>query len=85
MAAPSPMRTIIKLVILSLVVGMVLSFFGITPLGFWQGAGEFAEWLWNWAVGFFEWALIFIIIGAAVVVPIYIVKYLLKGRRKTRD
>ncbi len=72
---------IIKLVILSLVVGLLLATFGISPTDFWRGALELGQRLWEMLLGFLDWALIYIIIGGAVVVPIYGVRWLLKSRR----
>lgn len=73
---------IIKLVILSLVVGLLLATFGITPADFWRGALNFGQWLWDSLLGFLDWALIYIIIGGAVVVPIYVIRRLLKSRSR---
>lgn len=76
---------IIKLVILSLVVGLLLATVGITPADFWRGALDFGQWLWEAFLGFLDWALIYIIIGGAVVVPIYAVRRLLKSRPRKTD
>lgn len=71
---------IIKLVILSLLVGLLLATFGITPVDFWRGVLDFGQWLWEFVLGFMDQALIYIILGGAVVVPIYAVRWLLKSR-----
>ncbi len=74
-------RTIIKLAIISFVVGIILSALGVTPFEVWQSIRDFFIKLYNlgfdaiWSIGrYFFW-------GAAVVVPIFIVIRLLKMGR----
>ena len=74
--------TVIKLVFLSLVVGLVLSYFGMTPANFWNSMGELAVSAWESGITFFDWAWKYIIIGGAVVVPIYVVRGLSRYLRK---
>lgn len=74
--------TIIKLVFLSLVVGLVLSYFGVTPANFWNSMGDLAINAWESGTAFFDWALLYIIIGGAVVVPVYVARSLLRILRK---
>jgi len=71
-------RTIVKLAIISFVVGIILSALGITPWEVWQSIRDFFVKLYNlgfdaiWSIGrYFVW-------GAAVVVPIFIIMRLLK-------
>ena len=74
-------RTIIKLAVISILVGMVMSVFGWTPAGIVQGFVEFFARLWEHvfaALGRFgDW----LILGASVVVPVFIVMRLLNYRR----
>ena len=74
-------RTIIRLAIISLVVGVILSALGITPWEVWDSIREFFVKLYNlgfdaiWNIArYFLW-------GAMVVVPIFIVLRLLKMGR----
>ncbi len=80
-----PIKTIIKLVLLSLVVGMVIVFFDITPLGFWEGAVSITEQAFEKAKAFISWAMIYIITGAFVVVPLYIISRIIKKPKKQND
>lgn len=77
--------TIIKLVFLSLAVGLVLSFFGVTPANFWNSMAGLATSAWEGGAVFFDWALKYIIIGGAVVVPIYLLRGLSNYLRKKPD
>lgn len=75
-------KTVIKLVIASLIVGFILVKIGVSPKEFWTGVADAAAWAWENAVSFFKEALIYIVVGAFVVVPIWLVRRLLQRRRK---
>ncbi|MEE8371749.1 MAG: hypothetical protein V3R73_06325 [Sphingomonadales bacterium] len=77
-------RTLIKLAILSFFVGGVMVLFGITPLGFWNGFVGFLKWLWEFLTGLLDWGLIYIVTGAAVVVPFYLYRRFRKAQRRRR-
>ncbi|MEO1749226.1 MAG: DUF6460 domain-containing protein [Pseudomonadota bacterium] len=74
-------RTIIKLVVISILVGMVMSVFGWTPAGIVQGFVDFFANLWAQgfaALGRFgDW----LILGASVVIPVFIIMRLMNYRR----
>jgi len=73
-------RTIIKLVVVSLLVGAVMNVFGLAPLDIWWGLRDFAVNLWQsgWAAlgRFGDW----LILGASVVIPVFILARLLSWR-----
>lgn len=75
-------KTIIKLVLASLVVGFVMVSLGVTPGNVWSSFVDAAVWIGENIADFFEWALIYIIVGGAVVVPIYVVRQLVNKARK---
>ena len=79
------LRTIIKLVILSGFVGLLMVIFGISPTGFWAGVGRFFRWLWELLTSLFDWGLIYIVTGAAIVVPIYLLRRFLKARKRPSE
>ncbi|MEO0542934.1 MAG: DUF6460 domain-containing protein [Pseudomonadota bacterium] len=74
-------RTLIKLAVICILVGMVMSVFGWTPAGIVQGFVEFFARLWEQgfaALGRFgDW----LILGASVVIPVFVVMRLLNYRR----
>ena len=76
------LRTIIKLVVLSALVGLLMVIFGISPSGFWEGVARFFRWLWDILTSLLDWGLIYIVTGAAIVVPIYLLRRLLKSRKR---
>lgn len=78
-------RTIIQLAIASIFVGAIFSFFGLGPQDFWRGLFDGVRGVLS-AIGesFGEVVLnlvTYLVIGAAVVVPIWLVARILSGRR----
>ncbi|HTI87252.1 MAG TPA: DUF6460 domain-containing protein [Alphaproteobacteria bacterium] len=71
-------RTIFKLLLLSLVVGIVMRFLGVTPRSLIANFGETIESLFNSAMSFASWAVDYVLVGAVIVVPIWLVTVLLK-------
>ena len=73
-------RTIVKLVVVSLIVGAVMSVFGLAPLDVWFGLRDFVVSVWNsgWAAlgRFGDW----LILGASIVIPVFILARLLSYR-----
>ena len=79
-------KTIVRLIFASLAVGFVLHYMDITPKDFWIGALDGVRWAWDNAMDFFSWGLIYIVTGAAIVVPIYAVNRIMKARKiKSRN
>lgn len=86
---PSPRRTVVKLTIASLIVGLVLAFLGVSPAEFWRGAWRFLSGIVSLigdTAG--EVALnlgTYVLFGAAIVVPVWIALRLLNGDRRERS
>lgn len=76
--------TIVKIAIASLLVGFALSFFGITPQSVLEGLGETVQDLFEVALSFLRWAMKYILIGAVVVIPIWLVFFLWRVARGRR-
>jgi hypothetical protein len=74
-------RTIVKLVVVSILVGMVMNVFGLYPLDIFYAFRDFLVNLWEkgWAAlgRFGDW----LILGGMVVVPVFIILRLLNYRR----
>ncbi len=77
--------TIIKLVIASVIVGAVFSFFGIGVREFWSGIFEnVRELIGTLGESFGEIALTlltYLVIGAGIVIPIWLIARLLSSRK----
>ena len=73
--------TIAKIAIASRVVGLILSFLDISPRRALEGLGGAAQSAMEMVANFFAWALEYIIVGAAVVVSIWLIMVLLRSRK----
>lgn len=71
----------LKLALASLLAGSLLSFFGITPRAVLDGVGLTAEDLHNAVVSSFAWAAPRMLMGAVVILPIWLVTYLMMPPR----
>lgn len=78
----SPLSVAIRLVLISVAVGIVLSWLSWSPADVLAWIGDFFDWLWVSVFGSLERAVDYFILGAAIVVPIFLISRLLKlGRR----
>lgn len=77
----TPGRVVIKLVVFSLLVGIVMSLFGWTPIELFWGIVGFFRRLWNMGFSAFHKLFDVVIIGAAVVVPVFLLMRLLSWRK----
>jgi Family of unknown function (DUF6460) len=67
----NPLAVVVRLVVLSLIVGIVLSAVGIHPLELFSGVKQLVLRVWSMGFDAFNWAGKFILLGAVVVVPIW--------------
>ena len=68
--------TVIKLALASLVVGLILAALGVTPADLLARVSGMAQGLWEAARGVLGWAGSYMLLGALVVLPIWLVRYL---------
>ncbi|MGY6707315.1 MAG: DUF6460 domain-containing protein [Rhizobiaceae bacterium] len=77
----TPLRVALKLIVISFIVGVVMASLGLTPWGLLQASRDFFAGLWN--LGFESlhrfWG--YFLLGAAVVIPIFLILRLLSYRR----
>ena len=77
----TPLRVLLKLLVVSFLVGLVMNAFGWSPLDVFDGIRNFFLDLWNMgfeAVGRF---LGYILLGAAIVVPAFLLLRIASHRR----
>ncbi len=78
-----PRRTAIQLIVASVVVGAFLAFWGISPRDFWSGAFNFFKGIVGWlgeSVGEVVTNLLtYLLFGAAIVVPVWLLVRVLNG------
>ena len=81
----NPIGVIVRLVFLSVVVGIVLSAMGITPENLFDRLGFLIRRVYDMGWGAVEWAVGYFLIGAVIVVPIWLVSRLLGGAKRRDD
>lgn len=80
----SPGAVALRLVVLSIVVGIVLSALGLDPRDILQSITRLVERIYNMGFDAVEWVFRYFLLGAVIVIPIWIVMRLLKvGTQRT--
>jgi len=77
----SPLSVAVRLVVISLLVGVLLSWLDIRPIELLDGAVNLVRWAWFSIFGSLNRALDYFILGAVIVVPIFFLSRLLKSSR----
>ena len=78
----TPGRTIVKLAVLSLIVGIIMSALNFTPIDLWYALRDFFRWLYDLGYEAFERIGIYFVWGAMVVVPVFLLMRILSfGKR----
>ena len=76
--------TIIKLLIASLLVGLVMHWFGITPRNLIHNFGDSVVRIFGTLTSFIDWAVDYILVGAVIVVPIWLIVFLADRAKRSR-
>jgi len=77
----SPLRVLIKLIVLSFLVGIVMSAFGWTPADIFYGIRDAVLRVWYMGFDAVDRFIGYFLLGAAVVVPVFLLIRLLNYRR----
>jgi len=80
----TPLRVFIRLLVLSFIVGLVLSALGIRPIDIYWWIERTVRHIYDMGFAFFADSLNYLIAGALVVVPLFLLSRLFKlgGRRR---
>ena len=81
----SVVGVLIRLVVLSIVVGVVLSVLGITPENFFFQINVLLRRIYDLGFGAFESVVGYLVLGAMVVVPIWFIARLIKTMRRSDE
>jgi hypothetical protein len=76
----SPVSVIVKLIFLSLLVGALMAFLGLTPTALFERVARFARALIDLGFDAFGDIAMWIVYGAAIVVPIWLISRIFAGR-----
>ena len=80
----TPLRVAVRLIVLSFIVGLVLTTLNIRPIQVWYWVQRAVDRFWSMGFAFFGEAVGYLIVGAVIVIPIFLVMRLFKlggGRR----
>jgi hypothetical protein len=77
----NPVGGIVRLVLLCLLVGLVLSFFDITPQHIVTDTLRTLSRIYDLLFGAVHWAVPYILLGAVVVVPVAVISLMMRRRR----
>lgn len=77
----TPGRVLLKLIVVSLVVGVVMSAFDWSPMDIVYGIENSIRRIWNLGFGAIESFASYFLLGAVVVIPCFIILRLLSYRR----
>jgi hypothetical protein len=76
----SPLAVLLRLAILSLIVGFLMSFFGISPRDVFRWIDDFIGRIYDMGFDAVRSAIEYIVLGAIVVVPIWLLVRVLRAR-----
>lgn len=80
----TPLRVALRLLVLSFIVGLVLSALNIRPFQIYRWVENVILRIYDMGFAFFEEGLEYLVIGAMIVVPVFLIMRLLKlGGRRT--
>lgn len=78
----SPGRVLIQLIAMSFVVGIILSALGVSPYDIVNGFRRLIERIYNMGFDTIEWIFRYFVLGAVIVIPVWLIMRLFKvGRR----
>lgn len=75
----NPLAVVVRLALYSIVVGIILSTLGLTPAELFRRLDFILQRLYEMGFRWVEWLLGYLLIGAVVVVPIWLIARLLGG------
>jgi hypothetical protein len=77
----SPLSVIFKLVLLSVVVGVILKVLGLDPWNIWRSIENLVRTIWDMGFEAIEWIVRYFLLGAVIVVPIWLIVRLVRAPR----
>jgi hypothetical protein len=76
-----PLSVIFRLILLSILVGVILAVLGLDPLNIIRSAEQFVRAIWDMGFDAVRWLWRYFLLGALIVVPIWLVMRLLRAPR----
>ena len=75
----SPVAVAVRLVLLSILVGVILSALGLDPFNIWRSLQNLVRQIWEMGFDALWWLWRYFMLGAVLVIPIWILVRLAKG------
>ena len=75
-----PLSVVLRVILLSVVVGVILSALGLDPRDIWQSLVDLVTRIWNMGWDAVNWAWGYFVLGAIVVVPLWLAVRVLKAQ-----
>jgi hypothetical protein len=76
-----PLSVAVRLILLSILVGVILSAIGLDPRDIWRSLERLVRSIWDMGWDAVVWAWQYFLLGAAIVVPIWLLVRLTRGGR----
>jgi len=76
-----PLSVLVRLILLSILVGVILSAIGLDPFDIWRSIERLVRSIWKMGWDALDWAWRYFLLGAVIVVPIWILVRLAKRGR----
>lgn len=80
-----PAWVAVRLILLSIVVGVILSALGLDPFNILRSIEHVVRAVWEMGWDAISWAWRYFLLGAAIVVPIWLLMRLVRASGRTRD
>ena len=77
----SPLAVVVKLILISILVGVVLSAFGLDPRNIFHSLTRLIRNIWNMGFDAIEWVWGYFLLGAVIVIPIWLIMRLVNAPR----
>jgi hypothetical protein len=77
----SPLGVVIRLVLLSIVIGVLLSALGLDPWNIWPSLRRLVLTIWDLGWDAMDWLWRYFLLGAIIVFPIWLIVRLLRSAR----
>ena len=77
-----PLAVFGKLVLLSILVGVVLAALGLDPWNIIESVRRLVRWVWDLGFDAIKWLWRYFLLGAAIVIPVWLIVRLTKAPRE---
>jgi Family of unknown function (DUF6460) len=77
--------TLFRLALLSFIVGLIFAVFGIDPVNLWREFGTTIQQAWKLVFEAIEWGAGYAILGAIVVLPVWVIYRVLTSVTRTKN